>query len=393
LRQSAADWHEELKKKLLSLNFRICDFDPCLFTRQVGTQFIVIGDFVDDMGIGITPNHPDNDLFFQQFNASLPIKVAEMSLFLGMRITRDRKSRTISINQAHVVDKMVHTFELTPDPAIVTPMLPDLVLPAVTTPKKKKKNKNKNKSSATVDLPSAVVDTYIQPTPELRELATKYRQLLGGLLFITNHSRPDCSYAVGYLARFAHAPLQVHWDALVRVLHYLANTRSLGLTFRATDTTLRGYVDATWVGKRGTDPLSRSTTGFCFFLGGALVSWKSSVQKRPALSSTDAEIIAASEGAREAMWLRGLLSELRAEQKEPTVLFEDNKGVEETVHNGYLKEALKHVELRDRFVLWAKEKGLVRLVHVSSKDQIADCLTKPLGKNLFSPMTSALLSP
>jgi hypothetical protein len=214
------------------------------------------------------------------------------------------------------------------------------------------------------------------------QLSTPYRQVLGSLLHLANFSRPDISYSVGYLSRFAEAPTEAHWEAMERVVQYLDLTKSLGIQYRGAvpnPLSLTGYVDATWVGKRGLDPLSRSTSGYCFFFGGGLVSWKSAVQRRPALSSTDAEVIAASEGAREAVWLRHVLAELGHKQKTPTILHEDNKGCEDTVENGALREPLKHLLLREHYVLWAAQEQLIKLQHISTKDQIADIFTKPLS--------------
>jgi hypothetical protein len=158
------------------------------------------------------------------------------------------------------------------------------------------------------------------------------------------------------------------------------------------DFTLVGYADATWVGRQGTDPLSRSTSGYCFFLGGDLLSWKSSVQKRPALSSTDAEIISASEAARDAVWLRNFLWELGLSQSAPTVIYEDNRGAEEIARNGAVRDPLKHILLREHYLFWAVEEKFVKLVRVDTKNQTADILTKPLSPLPFDLLRARFLS-
>jgi hypothetical protein len=179
-------------------------------------------------------------------------------------------------------------------------------------------------------------------------------------------------------------------------LLFLYATRDRQLTFQASSSisssiTLSGYADATWVGKTGSDVLSRSTTGYVLMLCGGPVAWKSVVQKRPALSSTDAEFVAASEAAREAVCLRNLLEELGFPQRSPTVL-EDNRGCEETVKNLAVGSGLKHVLLREHYVLWAAEERLIEVKRVASKDNVADLFTKPLPPSQHSLLSSKLIT-
>jgi hypothetical protein len=226
-------------------------------------------------------------------------------------------------------------------------------------------------------------------------LSTPFRQLLGSLLHICNHTRPDCSYAIGYLGRFAAAPVEAHFTALKRVAQYISNTKTRGIQFRGSvpnPLLLTGYVDANWIGKKNqVDPQSRSTGGYCFFLAGGLVSWKSKVQDRPTLSSTESEILAACEGARETIWLRNVLCELGFEQKEPTIVYEDNKGCQETIENGSLREPLKHILLREHYVLWAQEAQHLKIVRVDTHNQIADIFTKPLPPKLHDSLSSRFM--
>jgi hypothetical protein len=392
LKQAAAAWHEKLKSTLFALGYSNTnmdhsffqnrpkieieseidskiDVDPsCVFTR--GKDVVLLADWVDDGGVGCTKG-TNIEEFFRALEKSFPIKVSEMEFFLGMRVTRDRKLKRLTLTQTQLIDGLSQFASA--DRRVTTPMLPGLVLP---------------QTSHQVSSEAEGEQTGL--------LKGKYRQILGSLLYLANLTRPDIAYCTSYLSRFASGPTRVHMDALLRVVQYVLGTRTMGVSYDGTvdnPLTLHGFVDATWVGRLGTDPLSRSTTGFVFFLGGGPISWKSAVQKRPALSSTDAEIIAASEGARDAVWLRQLLGELGFQQHGPTVLFEDNRGCEETVKNGALRDRLKHVLLREHFVLWASRDGWVKLVHVATQDQVADVLTKALPATLHHALVKRLCQP
>jgi hypothetical protein len=363
IRQAAAAWDKTLNTALFSMNFKSLDSERCLFLFKQDDHLVMVADWADDMGVAITKDSHLTDKFFSDLDKHFPIKRSEMSLFLGMRVTRDRAKRTLTLDQETAILDLGrdHSIE---SKSISTPMLPNLVLPEC------------EKGAKT-------------------SYEKQYRQVIGSLLHISNHTRPDITYAVGYLSRFNEAPVQQHWDAAVRVVQYLLNSPTRGISYSGTapnPTTLTGYVDATWVGKLGVDPEMKSTSGYCFFFGGGLVSWRSLKQRRPATSATDAEIIAASDGAREAIFLRKVLTELGYDQAEPTVMFEDNKGCEETVRNGSLRDPLKHMLLKEQYVLWASRERLVTLSRVSTHDQVADIFTKPLTPGVHNGLLQRFMT-
>ena len=135
---------------------------------------------------------------------------------------------------------------------------------------------------------------------------------------------PDIAYTVGVLGRFANCPGAQHVSAVKRLLLYLKGTKNWKMVFDGTkELTLVGYSDSDWAGDVDT---RRSTTGYVFQLCGGPVSSKSKHQKMVTLSSTEAEYVAGSKAAQDAVYLRHLLKDLGFEQKEPTILYEDNEG-------------------------------------------------------------------
>ncbi|XP_042485628.1 uncharacterized mitochondrial protein AtMg00810-like [Macadamia integrifolia] len=100
----------------------------------------------------------------------------------------------------------------------------------------------------------------------------QYRSLIGKLIYLTV-TRPDISYAVGVPSQFMQSPQKAHWEAIVRVLRYLKRAAGKGLVYRPNrHMDLVGYSDADWAGSASD---RRSTTGYCTFVGGNLITWRS----------------------------------------------------------------------------------------------------------------------
>ena len=125
----------------------------------------------------------------------------------------------------------------------------------------------------------------------------QYRQLVGKLLYLM-HTRPDISFVVHLLSQFMHAPHEIHRQAAHRVLAYLKGCPRKGLHFSlTTDKTVRVYTDADFAGSIVD---CRSTTRYCIFLFGSLVTWKSIKHDKVSRSSAEAKYRALADGASEA---------------------------------------------------------------------------------------------
>jgi hypothetical protein len=149
-----------------------------------------------------------------------------------------------------------------------------------------------------------------------------YRQLIGSLMYLVN-TRPDICFAVSTLSQYMVEPRHVHWIAAKHVLRYLHGTVGYGLRYVSDgDVKLQGYTDSDWAGS-AVD--RKSTSGCCFSLGSGMISWLSRKQTSVALSTTEAEYIAASVASREAVWLRKLLAGIFDLELEPTLIHCDNQ--------------------------------------------------------------------
>jgi hypothetical protein len=135
--------------------------------------------------------------------------------------------------------------------------------------------------------------------------AFPYQSLIGTLMYAMLGTRPDIAFAVGTLSKYSSNPGRKHWNEAAHILRYLGGTKDLGLVYDRRkganlSSFILGYTDSDWAGDLDT---RRSTGGFVFLACGAAISWSSKLQLSPALSSTEAEYMACTRAAQEAIWL------------------------------------------------------------------------------------------
>ena len=213
-----------------------------------------------------------------------------------------------------------------------------------------------------------------------------HRSAVGSLVYLACATRPDIAYAVSKAARSMAAPTVLDWIAVKRIFRFLRGTINFGLLYTSGGDGLCAYSDADFAGDAST---RRSTNGFVSLIGGTAVSWTSRLQKSVALSTTEAEFVAASEGAKELVWLKRLLNEMNGETKLP-VLFIDNASAIKLVKNHEFHKRSKHIEVRYYYIRELYQKGDVDIEHVSSEEQLGDMFTKPLNSVRFKIMCSKI---
>jgi hypothetical protein len=211
--------------------------------------------------------------------------------------------------------------------------------------------------------------------------ATEYRGIVGSLRYLV-HTRPDIAFAVGYVSRFMEAPTSEHLAAVKRILRYIAGTINFGVQYRRVEAEARllGYSDADMGGDVDT---RKSTTGVLYFFGSCAVSWQSQKQKVVALSSCEAEYIAGSTATCQGLWLSQLLAELKSEKRKSFKLKMDSQSAIALSKNPVFHERSKHIDVRFHFIRDCLENGLLDVEHVRTEEQLADILTKPLGRDKF----------
>jgi hypothetical protein len=211
---------------------------------------------------------------------------------------------------------------------------------------------------------------------------TRYRSIIGSLRYLVN-TRPNIAYAVGLASRFMEKLGKEHWAVVKRIVRYITGTINYGCRFRKggnSDLALLGYTDSDHSG----DLIHRrSTSGIVFFLGDNLVTWCSQKQRSVALSSCEAEYMAAAAGACQGVWLSNLIAGLTGTEPKQFRLLIDNKSAIELSKNPVFHERSKHIDTRYHYIRECIEKGVVDVDHVRTDGQLADILTKALARVRF----------
>lgn len=215
--------------------------------------------------------------------------------------------------------------------------------------------------------------------------ATYYRSIVGGLRYLVN-TRPDLAFSVGYVSRFMAEPREDHMAAVKHILRYIAGTRDHGVSYsggKTEELKLTGYSDSDMAGDVDD---RKSTTGVLFFLAQNPITWQSQKQKVVALSSCEAEYVAATTAACQGVWLQGLLSEILGAPATTPILKVDNKSAIALSKNPVHHDRSKHIQTRFHFIRECVDAGKIIIEYASSVEQLADLLTKPLGRQRFQEL-------
>jgi hypothetical protein len=284
----------------------------------------------------------------------------ELSWYLGFEVKRNRAARTISINQCSYIEQMTEKFRLTNAKPVSTPMEPGAQF-------------TKEQGPST-------------PTQMMRMRYVPYTEAIGSVLWPVMISRPDATFPVSVLSQFIQNPGRTHWEALQRVIVYLNSTKDLWLTFGGRTTSLEGYCDADWAGQKD----RHSISGYSFHLGQGAVTWSSKKQYIIALSSTEAEYIAQTHAAKEALWLRTFWAEMQNAEPTTMTINCDNQGAIALSKDNKFHARTKHIDIRYHFIRKAVEDGKLAVVYIPTEDNAADIFTKVLPKTKFRQFVELL---
>jgi hypothetical protein len=353
LKQAPRVWYERLHKELVTLGFTASDADPGLYIYNDKLVRIYLLVYVDDIllvGKDLALIRSIKDKLMAVFEAH---DLGTANTYLGINVIRDRESGTITIVQQRMADDVISKFDFT------------------------------NVKPVTVPMSNSVKLTKEEGAP-LDKLRFPYSQLVGSLMYLSVCTRPDLSYSVGALARYMANPTTVHGQAARTIGKYLKGTSNLGIAYGGISTNnsikpgtneieLIGYCDADYAGDLDT---RRSTTGYVFLLNGGAISWQSKLQPTVAVSTAEAEYMAATAAVKEALWLRKLFASLGFTTS--IRIFADNQSAIKLLRNPISSLRSKHIDIVHHFARERVMRGEVSFSYIQTSEQVADILTKAL---------------
>jgi hypothetical protein len=201
-----------------------------------------------------------------------------------------------------------------------------------------------------------------------------YCEAISALNWAALATRPDITFAVATVARFASNPGIAHWEAIKRIFRYLAGMHDLWLSYGETRRALEGYADVD--GSMNED--RHVISGYTFLIDDGAVSWSSKRQEIVSLSTTESKYVAVMHGMKEALWLCSLFSKVFEPITAPTTLFSDNQSVIALTCDHQYHAHTKHIDVHYHFIHWVIEQGSLHLIYCPTDDMVANLLMKAL---------------
>jgi transposase InsO family protein len=354
LKQAANVWNRKLHDTLVNNGSVQSKDDDCLYSYASGGVRIYLLIHVDDI-LAVSNSTPELVKFMSRIGREFEIKdLGRAQTYLGIDLHRNEEG-FFELSQTEYIDKMLEVMEL--------------------------------QQAKTSKIP---MDTgYHKLSGEPLTSNENYRKLIGMLLYISVNTRPDIAAAVAILCQKVSAPTCVDLNEAKRVLCYLKGTKSMRLKLGTSDRTkeLCAFSDSDWA-ECQVD--RKSNSGIVCFFNNAPVMWKSKKQTIVATSSAEAEYVALSLTVKELIWLRRLIESFDIHQNGPLNVYSDSQSAIAMVTNPKLSSRTKHIDTKYHHVKDSVHNNVIKLIYVSTDNNIADVLTKPLANIKLMQFRSSL---
>jgi hypothetical protein len=352
LKQASRSWNIRFDEVVKGFGFIKNEEEPCIYKKASGSALVFLVLYVDDILL-IGNDIPMLEAVKTSLKKSFSMKdLGEAAYVLGIKIYRDRSKRLIGLSQDTYIDKILNRFNMQDSKKGFLPMSHGVTL-------------SKSQCATT-------------PDERKRMSAIPYASAIGSIMYAMLCTRPDVSFALSVTSRYQSNFGEDHWTVVKGILKNLRRTKDMFLIFGGEDElVVKGYTDASFQTDKDD---SASQSGFVFCLNGGAVSWKSSKQDTVADSTTEAEYIAASEAAKEAVWIRKFVSELGVvpSASSPVDLYCDNNGAIALAKEPRSHKKSKHILRKYHLIRHFVERGDVKICKVHTDSNVADPLTKPL---------------
>ncbi|KAJ9552609.1 hypothetical protein OSB04_016654 [Centaurea solstitialis] len=355
LKQASRSWNLHFDERIKEFGFAKSEFEPCVYTKFSGSIVTFLVLYVDDILL-IGNDVPTLQSVKSWLSKCFQMKdLGEAAYILGIKIYRNRSKRLIGLSQSTYIDKILKKFRMDESKKGFIPMQHGIVLSKTQCP--------------------------VSSQDQDKMKSVPYASAIGSIMYAMLCTRPDVAYSVSVTSRYQQNPGEPHWVAVKNILKYLRRTKDMFLVFGGSEDeiSVKGYSDASFQTDRDD---FRSQSGYVFTLNGGTISWKSSKQDTIADSTTETEYIAASDAAKEAVWLKNFLSDLRvvASVSRPIDIFCDNSGAVAQAKEPREHHKSRHVLRKYHLIREIIGRGDVRICKIPTEENVADPLTKPLAR-------------
>lgn len=355
--ESSKLWYDLLSSILISDDFFKNPLDPCIFNKMVDGDQVTVVIYVDDLFLTSKNENALNDVIQLLTKRFGDVKVHEGMIHSYLGMTFDfSTSKFVKITMEGYIKDLLEDISISD--TVTTPATENLFI--------------------------------TRETEFLNEISAKrFHTLTAKLLYLAKRVRPDILLAVSFLStRVLHPDIDDE-AKLFRILRYLNGSRELGIILEAQFPAItKAFIDAAY----GIHSNGMSHSGLAITLGGGPIATKSTKQRNVTKSSTEAELVAESDFASDAIASKNFL-EAQGETTGPAIIFQDNKSTMAMIKNGYSKsDRTRHINIR---YYWTKEKvdaGEISIEYIPTDEMVADILTKPLQGAKFLHLRQMFLN-
>ncbi|CAK9827765.1 Retrovirus-related Pol polyprotein from transposon TNT 1-94 [Anthophora retusa] len=353
LKQSGREWYRKLDRYIRDNDGKRTPADQCVYVFGKDEDRVILIIYVDDLLLASKNIEALNKIKSKFKTAFKIVDLGQVNNILGICVQREGTTGKIHLSQEKYIKELIKKFNMEEAKATHTPI--------------------ESNTKITKEMGPTTEE-------ERREMLHRpYRELVGGLIYLANATRPDIAFAASTLSRFCSDPGKMHWILAKRVLRYLIETSHYKITYCKDGENLKAYTDSDWAGD--TDD-RRSCTGNVLILSGGPISWKAKKQPSVALSTMEAEYTALAEVSREVIYIIRLLSHMGFDKyvTKPIKILCDNQSAIKLAKDAIYHKRSKHIDIKYHFTRELIEQKEITVEYIKTDSMIADIFTKALTK-------------
>lgn len=350
----ARNWSLTLSAEMTDLGYYESRADQSVRTRLRDGEHTITATYSDDV-TGATTTKAGYRTAMSELGRKFEVKdMGELKFVIGMCVERNWEQGSVKVHVRPFLERTLDRFRMADCAPKYTPLPPGISLTSA-----------------------------MSPTTDLEKEAMAnipYREALGCIMYAQYVARPDLSFAVALLSRFASNPGQQHWAAVLHVLAYIKATLHFALMYGGDghqSIAPIGYTDADYASDVDT---RRSYAGYLFLQGGGPTSWSTKLLPRPTLSTSESEYMAMTRAAQQLEWMHAQMSEMGLPQPRPAVLRADNQSSIYLARNQKHNARVKHIDVREHYIRDRVASGDIAIEYVPTTQNLADLLTKSLPR-------------